>query len=142
MSKSLVQIVKFNRDHLEEVIDLLQDISLFNPKRSDHNTIWNSFISQKNVHSYVAILNDKTIGFGVLVLEKKIRGGVCGHVEDIVIDSNYRGLGVGKILIDKISQTAKKLDCYKITLPCKEHNVEFYKKCGFVISGQSMQIVY
>ena len=44
----------------------------------------------------------KVIGAGSLVVEKKfIRDlGLCGHVEDIVVDKTYRGKNLGKRVIE------------------------------------------
>ena len=61
-----------------------------------------------------------------------IHGGEsCAHIEDIIIDSTYRGESYGKILIDYMIEKAKKKNCYKIKLSCDQKNIGFYKKCGF-----------
>jgi len=62
-----------------------------------------------------------------------------GHIEDIVIDQSSHGLGYGRKLIELLTKIAKKENCYKVSLQCKEHNIEFYEKCNFIQSGISMQ---
>tara|TARA_B100001989_G_scaffold78107_1_gene53804 strand:+ start:2085 stop:2537 length:453 start_codon:yes stop_codon:yes gene_type:complete len=52
-------------------------------------------------------------------------------IEDLVVDINYRGNGLGKKMIDYIIDYSKKNDIYKIVLQCTYENEEFYKKCGF-----------
>ena len=46
----------------------------------------------------------KIIGAGSLVVEKKfIRSlGICGHIEDIVVDKSYRGKNLGKRVIETL----------------------------------------
>lgn len=70
---------------------------------------------------------------GTLVLERKLirNCGVCGHVEDVVVDSSARGRGVGKLLLAALTDLARQRGCYKVILDCSEDNVEFYTKCGF-----------
>jgi GNAT superfamily N-acetyltransferase len=53
---------------------------------------------------------------GTLLLERKlIRGcGVCGHVEDVVVDSAARGRGVGRLLLDALVALARAEGCYKV----------------------------
>lgn len=72
------------------VIDMLQDISLFEPKKSVRQEIFNEFISQSNVLGFVYILEDTIVGYGSLVFETKIRGGRVGHIEDIVVNTKFR----------------------------------------------------
>ncbi|EFN58379.1 hypothetical protein CHLNCDRAFT_56820 [Chlorella variabilis] len=64
------------------------------------------------------------IATATLVVELKfIRGcGKCGHIEDVVVDSTYRGLRLG----------LRELGCYKVILDCSEDNAPFYEKCGLI----------
>ncbi|KAI8112596.1 hypothetical protein M9434_003917 [Picochlorum sp. BPE23] len=72
------------------------------------------------------------IGTATLLVELKfIRGcNSCGHIEDVVVDSSYRGKQLGKRLIDRLREDAKEMKCYKIILDCSESNQAFYEKCG------------
>ena len=57
--------------------------------------------------------------------------GLVGHIEDIVTHSEYRGLNLGRLVIETLKGIGKAKGCYKIILDCSEKNVAFYKKCGF-----------
>ena len=52
---------------------------------------------------YIIVVEDKetgiVVGTGTVVLEQKfIRGGAkTGHIEDVVVDKNYRGYSLGKL---------------------------------------------
>ena len=120
------------------VINMLQDISLFEPKKSIRQEIFNEFISQSNVLGFVYILEDTIVGYGSLVFEAKIRGGRVGHIEDIVINTKFRKKNIGLKIIHHLIDESKKKKCYKVSLVCKEHNVTFYKKCGLTVDGISM----
>lgn len=74
----------------------------------------------------------KIIATATLVVEMKfIRNcSKCGHIEDVVVDSGYRGKHLGKRVIDALIESAKDMDCYKVILDCSEENSAFYAKCG------------
>lgn len=135
-----ISIRALAQSDMDAVIELLQSISEFTPSKSEYFLIWNSFCQQTNVHSLVAVIDTQIVGYGSIVIEKKIRGGKLGHIEDIVTHSLYRKKGIGKAIIDALFDFAKLNGCYKVALQCKEHNVEFYEKCGYEVSGQAMQI--
>lgn len=68
----------------------------------------------------------------VLMEQKYIRGGgICAHIEDIVVDSGYRKAQLGKKIIAELIKIAKSKGCYKVILDCSDDNVTFYQKCGF-----------
>jgi len=86
---------------------------------------------------YVIVCEDKKTNklaaAGTILVEKKFLrgGGLCGHIEDIVVDSTYRGKNLGLRLIEQLKQVGTKVGCYKIILDCSEKNVPFYEKCAF-----------
>tara|TARA_B100000963_G_C22598601_1_gene659136 strand:- start:1327 stop:1761 length:435 start_codon:yes stop_codon:yes gene_type:complete len=125
---------------MDAVIELLQSMSEFKPPKSDFLPIWNSFCKQDHVHSLVAVMNNQIVGYGSIVIETKIRGGKTGHIEDIVSHSMFQKKGIGKSIVDALLNVAKENGCYKVALQCKEHNINFYKKCGYEVSGSAMQL--
>ena len=77
---------------------------------------------------------NKIVASGTLLIENKIIHGISkvGHIEDIVVDSKSRGLGLGKKIVSYLTNLAKENNCYKVILNCKEENCGFYEKCGYV----------
>lgn len=56
-------------------------------------------------------------------------------VENVIVDSKYRGLGIGKKLLRKAQEIAKDRGCYKIAVmtgSSREEILKFYKAAGFV----------
>ena len=125
---------------MDDVIELLQSMSQFKPSKSEYLPIWNSFCQQTNVHSLVAIIDTQIVGYGSIVIETKIRGKKMGHIEDIVSHSLFQKKGIGKAIVDALFDVAKVNGCYKVALQCKKHNVKFYEKCGYEVSGLAMQM--
>ncbi len=91
-------------------------------------------LNDKNHKIVVIIYKNNIVASGTLLIEDKIIHGISkiGHIEDIVVDSKYRGKGFGKKLIKYLTNLGIESNCYKLILNCKEENCEFYKKCGFI----------
>mmetsp|Transcript_13012 Transcript_13012/g.33200 ORF Transcript_13012/g.33200 Transcript_13012/m.33200 type:complete len:171 (-) Transcript_13012:68-580(-) len=99
---------------------------------------------------YIIVLEDlslpKTssiIGAGTILLERKFLRGCAstGHIEDIVVDSRYRGKKLGIAIIEQLKHIGVMLGCYKILLDCSDKNVKFYEACGFTKKEVQM-VVY
>ncbi|KXZ44003.1 hypothetical protein GPECTOR_75g727 [Gonium pectorale] len=83
----------------------------------------------------------RIIATAAMVIELKfIRGcGKVGHIEDVVVDPEYRGKRLGAMLIDALVDAAREAGCYKVILDCAEANVGFYTKCG--LTRKEVQMV-
>lgn len=95
---------------------------------------YNEYINKPNQVIYIALLHNKIIGLMVL----KKNWNHYAYIEDITVDKKYRTIGVGKKLVDRAKQWAKKGNMPGIMLETQNNNVaacKFYEKCGFVIGG-------
>jgi len=54
-----------------------------------------------------------------------------GLIEDVAVNENYRGKGIGKKLVEKLIGIASEKSCDKTVLNSSEKNSEFYEKIGF-----------
>ena len=81
---------------------------------------------------WVIEFEGKIIASVSLLLEQKIihECGIVGHLEDVVVDKDYRKYGVGKFIIEKIIIIAKERGCYKLIGDCKSELLGFYQKMG------------
>lgn len=77
--------------------------------------------------------SEKIIATGCVFIEKKFlrNCGKVGHIEDVVVDANARGLQLGKRIIEFLTDHAHSMGCYKVILDCSVENRAFYEKCGF-----------
>ncbi|KAJ3164910.1 Glucosamine-phosphate N-acetyltransferase-like protein [Geranomyces variabilis] len=96
-----------------------------------------SYLKAHN-HEYFTIVIEDTkrqliVGAGTILVERKFvhMNGLVGHIEDIVTHSEYRGLNLGKLVIETLKYIGKMTGCYKIILDCNDKNIPFYEKCGF-----------
>lgn len=93
--------------------------------------------STMNTYTLVAVDQEKNlvIGTGSVVFEAKfIRCGIMkGYIEEMVISKEYRGMGLGINIINKlIDYSVNEFNVYKLVLSADMKNKEFYEKCGFI----------
>jgi len=100
--------------------------------KNQYNKLNLNTISSRSL-IYVIEDNNKIVASGTILIEYKfIRDlGSVGHIEDIVVDSNYRNKGLGIYLINFLINLCEQLGCYKIILDCSNDLKKFYtNKCG------------
>lgn len=101
-------------------------------------------IIPNNTNTYVIenTENSQIIGTGRILIEHKFIHNLATkcYIEDIVIDEKYRNNGLGKQLIDFLTNECMTFNPYKISLVCSDNKIEFYEKCGFKKSGLHMSM--
>ena len=128
-----------NENDLEAICSLLQDVSIYAPSKDELNASFPAFNDQENSFPIVAVGSaNEVIGFAHMVLFMRIRGGLSAHIEDVVIDSAYRGQGIGRDMVASLKRVAASRGAHKITLVALEGKIPFYAKCGFEASGVSL----
>ena len=92
--------------------------------------------------------NDNTspfiIGSSTILIETKLihNFGKVAHIEDVIVHTEFRGKGLGKLLLDKCIEIAKQNECYKIILDCSDNNCKFYENCGLMKKGNQMALYF
>lgn len=90
------------------------------------------------------ISTNKIVASGSILVEPKFIHGLSyvGHIEDVVVDQEYRKLGLGKAIINHLVSVAKDRGCYKVILNCSEKNRPFYENCGFIKKEHEMTLYF
>ncbi|MEM3170079.1 MAG: GNAT family N-acetyltransferase [Candidatus Nitrosotenuis sp.] len=90
---------------------------------------------------FVAVQGDRVIGSTTLLIEQKFihGGGKVGHIEDVVVNKQHQGKGIGEMIIKHVLDYAKKEGCYKTILDCDDKVKPFYEKLGFVHHSNGMR---
>ncbi|HET6823398.1 MAG TPA: GNAT family N-acetyltransferase [Anaerolineales bacterium] len=60
------------------------------------------------------------------------------YVEDLVVNPEYRGMGIGRMLLERGIQWAREYEFPGVMLETQDDNVPactLYQRCGFVLSG-------
>jgi dTDP-4-amino-4,6-dideoxygalactose transaminase/ribosomal protein S18 acetylase RimI-like enzyme len=91
-------------------------------------------IHSQNASIIVGTLKGKMVCTGKVLIELKF-GKSVAHIEDVVVHSQHRDKGIGRLLLTELTQNK---DVYKIVLVCKPELSTFYEKNGFVNTGSQM----
>ena len=122
-----------------EVLDNLRKAS--NLDSSKAKEILKKIIQDPNHIIHVAIDGNKVVGTTTLFIEQKFihRGGLVGHIEDVVVRKDCEGTGIGIKLVLSLLEYAKKKQCYKTILDCNDNVKPFYEKIGFKYESNCMR---
>jgi ribosomal protein S18 acetylase RimI-like enzyme len=94
-----------------------------------------TIVNDKNTVLVVVKDGEKIIGLSSLYILHKI-GRRSAYIEDVVVDSAYRGKGLGEQLVRKTIEIARSKDVKKLYLTSRaEHAAahSLYKKVGFTV---------
>ncbi len=133
-----LKIKKARFEDLPSLLDILYQLSpLEQLEAIKRNNIYESFsniIKNDDYYLMVAEIDGKLVGTATLLIQQNLthHGRPYGHIENVVTDYKFQGLGIGCILVKYLIGIARLRNCYKIILNCNEKNVEFYQKCGFM----------
>ena len=92
-----------------------------------------NIISSDNTFIITATVGDEIVGALTLLLYR-IPTGHKAHIEDVVVDQNNRGKGIGQSLIGYAIEKAKQADAASIDLTSKPSRTSanrLYQKMGF-----------
>ena len=113
-------------DYNKGYLDVISQLSIVN----SNDITFEKFINYVNntLHDkhmiYVIEKENHIISTITIIIEDKIihTMGRVMHIEDVVVDKNYRGEGLGKMLLDYAIGIAEREKCYKIIFALLRYN--------------------
>ena len=93
-----------------------------------------SVLGTKGHHAFVAILENKIIGWIGVAEALQIESAPFCEIRGLIVDERYRGQGIGKLLIEKVNQWSKETGNKTLRLRCNMIRKEahlFYQHLGF-----------
>ena len=133
-----LESMDFNKNYLH----LLEQLTKVDKEKITFEKFKNFVDNLNKNHKIIVIeFNNKIVATGTVLIENKIIHGLSkvAHIEDIVVDKESRGMGLGKKLISFLIDIAEKEKCYKVILNCKKEYIKFYEKCG--LKNHAIQMV-
>lgn len=153
-----IKIRKIQKEDTKKIIPLLEQVSTLHinmrPDIFKEKTEANmekeilDIINNEEKISFVAEENEKILGIIVLKIKEVInhinlKNSKVLWIEELCVDENNRGKGIGKILINNAKEIAKDLKCERLELNCWEANkdaITFYEKQGMKSQRRIMEI--
>ncbi len=122
-----------------ESLDSLRKASNLDSQKAKQ--IYAKIKSNPNHVIFVAVLDGKIVGSTTMIIEPKFihDGGYVGHIEDVVVAKEHQKKGIGEKLVTALLDYARKNNCYKTILDCKDDVKPFYEKIGFKKEANCMR---
>lgn len=129
-------------DYDSGYLKLMQEFS--NYKKDVSREAFEQYLANSVDRRIMVLRNtdQKIIGAGTIFKIEKLHNNAIGQIEDVMIAEQYRGKGLGKLIVRHLTQIG--LDdflCYKVILNCLDKNIGFYDKCDFETTGVQMKWV-
>jgi len=112
-------------------LDSLRQASDIDKSKADE--IFEKINSNQDHIVVIAEVDGKIVGTTTLLIEPKFihKGGLVGHIEDVVVDKNFQGQKIGEKIMKYLLEYAKSRGCYKTILDSTDDVKPFYEKLGF-----------
>lgn len=143
-----IDIRKATEDDLLSIIDLYAQPEIDNGdviSVNEAKELFKKIASYPNYHIYVASLENKIVGACALLIMDNLahKGSSSAVIEDVAVDPDYQGKGIGKQMMNFVKNICKEEGCYKLSLSSnlKRMNThKFYGSLGFRQHGISFVI--
>lgn len=133
-----MEIIDFKPEHIENFINFTNDnegdLNFFYPHKMDGASLYNMLIYKKSDQYKIMVHDHRIIGYGLL------RGWDEGYEIPslgIIIDRNFRGLGLSKTFMMFLESTAKIKGATQMRLVVNKLNkvaIDVYLKLGYTLS--------
>ena len=134
-----MELRELNENDLESLIKLYEQLDGANGDftAEDARKIWKAEIEgNRKIKYFGAVENGKVIStcYCLIIPNLTRLGSSIAFVENVVTDLEYRGQGLGRKVMEKAIDFARKNNCYKVILQSASFRKEahqFYKNLGF-----------
>lgn len=125
------QLTEVSEQNIQE-LELLSGMLHGDERRSSSEEI-ESILLNPSIIFVVAKDSGRIIGMGALYIHQKI-GKVGSYIEDVIVDSAYRGQGLGKKIVQALIDGARERGVVSISLTSRPERIAahtLYEKLGF-----------
>ena len=123
-----------------EILGLIKELAVFEKQPdavilSEVELIKSAFSENPWVYIFVAKIDTKVVGMALYYYGFSTWKGRSLHLEDLIVNENYRKLGIGKALMKQVLQIAKTEKVERMSwevLDWNEPAIKFYESLGTV----------
>jgi glucosamine-phosphate N-acetyltransferase len=135
-------------DYEKGYFELLSQLTIApKPNLSDWVLRYKEIMAYPDLYKIIIIESrEKNIVVGTITIVTELKFirnlGKIGHIEDFVIDKEFRNRKLGAQLIQRAKEYCQETGCYKVILDSKDEVKGFYEKTGFRINGHNMVVYF
>ena len=142
-----MKLRKLTFTDLPQVLDLIDQFERKTAKRPDNERLRKLLqqISERGGAVLGAEAAGIVVGTCTVVICPNLSwsGRPYAIVENVIVDENHQGQGIGKALMKEAQSIAKLAGCYKVALMTGSNRAstfKFYEVCGFTGSKKGFQV--
>ena len=151
-----MEIIEYNNKYDEQIKDLIVELQNYLIDIDNWHTLVMipefregifkldlNNVKNKNGKIYLAIENNTVFGLIMGFVEDKDEEdkltndcAKCGLVSELIVKNQSRGNGIGKILLNKIEEYFKSINCKRVNIEVfgpNKKGLNFYEKNGYTI---------
>ncbi len=136
----LIKIRKSVKEDCSRMMELIQELADYEKASNEVTVNFDHFVesgfgANPVWYAIVAEVDGRVEGFALYYIRYSTWKGQRMYLEDILVTEQMRGHGLGKLLMDKLIETAKEKNFSGIAwqvLDWNEPAINFYKKLGSV----------
>ena len=144
-----INIHKASKADLPDVLRLLSQPDMDDGKvltLAEAERLFDRMARYPDYRLYVAIRDDRIVGaFALLIMDNLgHRGAHSGVIEDVVVDPQCQGQGIGRAMMQYALRLCAEKGCYKLALSSnltRERAHAFYESLGFERHGYSFRVM-
>lgn len=102
-------------------------------------------ISAHGIKLFVEENGEEVARAYLYILKNDLHDKPFGFMEDVFVNENQRGKGLGTEIVQKLMEEAKNQGCYKLIANSRHENIKvhsLYEKLGFKNHGLELRIDY
>ncbi len=123
-----------------QIVDLFKEFATFEkqPEKMT-NSVEKMTLEKDYFHCFVAVTSDNSIiGYATYFFCYYTWIGKSLYMDDLYVKPEFRAIGIGTKLINKVIEFAKTTNCHKLRWQVSAWNkpaIDFYKNIGATIDG-------
>ena len=142
MNQSNIILRKGTKEDIPSIMELVMELAIFENAESEMvatKEMYEDTIDEGIYDLIVATVGDQIVGMMLFYYGFSTWKGKMLYLEDFVVSSNNRSLGIGQLLFDKMIEEAKDKKCALIKWQVLDWNkdaIRFYKKQNATIETE------
>lgn len=135
LSLLMMYLIKTNTTPaiIEQIIDLRYEI-LRKPWNQPRQSVTDD-LEEIAINAYIE-KNGEMIACGRL----QNNGNGIGQIRYMAVNKSFQGKGLGKLIVTRLENEAKRLQLKTIELQARENALEFYKNQGYIVKETSFKL--